>query len=227
MKYVLFFCILFIASCSVPKFSKVPAEHPFLTIKKGKTINAEYVERLTSKSNGTRLMADDNLYLPKTVSFYSDGINTFANIKDTQFAKKVVAGKINLYTANLNSYGRPASSKPLFYYLQKGKADDLLPFSYSTIHASIPEHNQGMRYLKRYKTLNYISTLMSVVGLAITATGVYQIGEDKAGKPGLPQNPSGVAIAAGGLWTFIAAAIVKEENKVNLFRAVKKYNTEK
>ena len=226
IKIILFLLLLPVFSCKIPKFKKVPPVSPFVTLKKGGTVQAEMVDLQGSKKSGTKLVTENNTYLPKNVAVYSNGISTFANIHDSTFAKKVVDGKISLFTDHLNSYGKPASPKPFYFYAHKTGTSDMYQLSHHNMKILIEPDHAANKYLKRYKNLHMVSTIMEGLGLGITAAGLYQIQQDKKGKTGIPSNPSGVAVSAVGVWCFIAFAIVNEENKSNLFRAVKEYDSE-
>ena len=226
MKYLfLFTVVLFNFSCKLPKFRIVESESPYITLKKGTVIPCDMVELQKGKKEDNKLIANNNVYLPKTVAYYSDGISTFGSIQDSLFAKKVVSGKISLFTNNLNSYGKPASSKPFYYYAQKNPILELKQFSYYTLNRMIEPNHAAQLYLKRYNKINLISIIAGSLGLGASAVGFYQILQDKGGHPGFAPG-GGVYLTAIGVWSFLTCAIVNDENKVNLFKAVKAYDTE-
>ena len=224
MKYLIFIFIAFcFCSCKLPNFAKVESEKPWVALKKGDKINTDAVE-VQSAKGGMQIIAGNNFYPAKNVAAYSNGIGTYVNLKDTVFAKKVVAGKLSLYTTALNSYGLPVSSKPFFYYAAKNESYDLKQLSYPSLSKLIPSKSDSRKYLDRYNTVNKATLIFGTLALATTAIGLFDILQEKDGKTGLIKNPKGVTISVTGIWCFIAMALINEQNKVNLFKAVKEYN---
>ena len=222
---LIFASVVFLgSSCRMPKFTAVQKEPPYVLTKAGQTVHADVVDVQLSKNGAKNLIAGFDAFPMKTVAAYSDGIATYHNIGDSQFAKKIVSGKLNLFTNNLNRFGKPGSFKPLNYFVQSGQRDDLSRMSYDVLKTMIPADASARSYLERYRKNDKLSYIIGGVALAITSAGIFQILSDKKGTAGLPQNPSGVVIAAVGIWGFISAAVLNEENKANLFHAVYEYN---
>ncbi len=213
-----------LGSCAVPKFPKPVPEKPYVFLKKAASAQKADLVTLQQSKKRMAVVADYNVYPSSNVAFYSDGMKTFASVKDSGFAQRVVHGKINLYTDNINSYGRPASEKPLYYFCQKGDRAELRTMSYDCLKFMIEPSAPAHKMLTRYRTLNVVAWIMGSVSLGVTGVGLYQTAQDKTGKPGLPQNPSGVSICAAGIWGFVSSAILGEQNKLNLFKAIQKYN---
>lgn len=223
----IFICFVLIAtaSCRMPRFAGVAPEAAYVLTKSDRRIPAEVVEVQQSKKGTKNIIADFEAFTLKTVAAYSDGKAIFHNIGDSQFARKIVSGKINLFTSKLTSSGKPASSKPLHYFAQSGEQGELSRFSYDILKTMIPRDASANKYLTRYRNMNRASYIIGGIALGVTTIGVFQILNDKKGTPGLPTNPSGVLIASIGVWGFLTAAVINEENKANLFYAVKEQNT--
>ena len=181
-----------IASCRLPKYSAVPPESPYVVTKTGKKIEATEVSMVANKKGSSQLMVDNTIYSPKTIARYSNGVATFANITDSQFAKKVVSGNLSLYTNNLDKKGRPASTKPLFYYVENGSSGVLSELNYGVLKSMIPPDASASKYLKRYRHFNHLSYSLGGIGLGIAGVGMFQIVNDKKGTPPL--------LVSGVLW---------------------------
>ncbi len=224
-----FFCFWLIicmgASCRMPRFAQVEPEPPYIQTKDGRHIRSEVVEvQKSTRGSQKSIISNFDAFPAKAVAAYSDGKSSYWNVGDSIFAKKIISGKINLFTNRLTAAGKPASYKPLNFFVQSGNEGNVSRFSYNVLKTMIPQNASAYHYLDRYRKLNTLSYVLGGLALGITSAGVLQILSDKKGTPGLPQNPSGVLIASVGIWTFISAAVVNEENKANLFYAVKEMN---
>ena len=212
-------------SCSMPRFAAVEAESPYVQTKSDKRVTADVVEIQESENGSKNVIAGFNAFPIKTVAAFSDGKAEYHNVGDSSFARKVVSGKVNMFTNQFNRYGGPASIKPYNYYVQNGQGEEVSRMSYDVLKTMIPPDASARRFLDRYKRTDMVSKIAGGLALALAGTGVFQIISDKSGKPGIPGNPSGIFVASTGVWVFITAAVMNEENKANLFKAVQEYNT--
>jgi len=155
-------CLLF-ASCKVYSPGRPPVTpSPFVYTQYGRLIPAKDVE--LKKGD---VVADGKVIDQKDVYFYSDGIQTFANVGNYGFAPRIFEGKINVYEASyeITSYssgygGIPArvnTSSRKRWYIQDSATDEVSFFNYTSLNKLIPPQSPAGIELKKFKRTRSIS----------------------------------------------------------------------
>ncbi len=220
--YIVFVLFVFIASCKMPVFEKAAPIKPYLTLKDGKRLISNNIHKQLINEKDTYIMFDSSAYRPEHIRSFSDGVNTFAIYKENQIVKKMVDGKINIYTSNLS---KKTEVKPLYqfnYFLEKDTSHIIEEINYNNLKNIIPPNAAASSYLKKYNNQKKLINAARIVSVTSILFGGYKFITPKSGAQ--IDNNTGLVIGACGVGMIFTLSGIKEGNRNKLFKAIKEFN---
>ncbi len=206
----------------MPVFEKAAPVKPYLTLRDGKTLVSNNIHKQLINDRDTYVMFDSSAYRPEHIRSFSDGVNTFAIYKENQIVKKMVEGKINIYTSNLS---KKTESKPLNqfnYFLEKDTSHIIEAINYGTLKNIIPENASAYSYLRQYNNQKKIINVARVISVTSILFGAYKFLTAKTGEQA--NINTGLVIGACGVGMILTLSGIKDGNKNKFFKAIKEFN---
>lgn len=173
-KITLLLACLLIISGAYSQGNKNKDEN-FVYLFDGTLIHEKKVELKFELPSSQIIMAGTQKFNDSQVKFYQGSQGYFANIKEFNllkisfFAKRISAGKINLFEFTQSSVGSRAGStfKKIHYF--NSEFEDIKKVTYANLKSALSDNEESMRLLNEYKKLNTAGTVLKISGGVITA----------------------------------------------------------
>jgi hypothetical protein len=248
MRYVLSILALcaFVSSCKTNPLNPdvfLATPKPHVELKNGKVIDAKTVAFHKRFLGETEVTADTTSFNGNEVAFYSTGMDYFANIRNAQFARKVIDGQINVYRFvrhDQSTEYNPSSSMggagsafhthnrtDYSYFIQKANTKPVYNLSYGNLVAMIPETSSAMPLLKSFRSTRRVTNCGKVVGAAFIATGAILMVAAGNRSDGGSQFTTGARVVTGGAAILLTSFFVGFSNNSKLSEAIVERNREK
>ena len=213
--------LAFFASCHpVLKLGRRPAAvPPFVQLKDGTVIKAKEAGQEMEFDN-SRILADEQAFPRSQVAMYSNGEQTFVNLRKDKFGPKVAEGKIMVYSVTNAAHYGYAYHDYHELYIQDSGSSELLYMRYRTLKPMIRDHTPAAHVLAGYKSTRTTLRLIMLGGFASFIAGSIIAGNGVMKNNGDAMIHTGTTMIFGGMGVMAGVYTPLYTGKTKMRRAI-------
>jgi hypothetical protein len=240
MKYIVFivFWSFLLTSCMMTdKIGRIPVETPpFIKFSSGKILKVKEVGMTVGFGSSNELYGDGIPYDQDTITYFSNGSTTFANVGNGNFLPKFAEGKINVYKYDMwisknmyfsqidppTGYGGDFHEKRTF--IQDSASEEVHLLNYKSLKIMIPQSSPAWKVLENFKVTRTTSLLCILGGFGAFIAGSVIAGNAINKNQNSSVTNTGVTMIFGGMGVISVGSIFLGINRLKKNRVVGIYN---